>query len=371
MRRKGWLGASATIGGGLALALIGASPAPAVMRASQGASGPTPTPVSTSTPQPTPTSGPGLVFVANADSGPVTAYNPTSSGAVTPARTVNNPQNPNTVWDPWGVAFDSSGNMFVQSFLSDATTFVYPPGAGSTSAPSRIFQANEPDNNAIAVDSSGYEYVVGGESGPTIAVEAPGASGVAGNLYHVPPLREIPLPGGFNPWPSILSVDSQNEVLAAVTTAQGNSIQVFSGGAYGGTNPLRVISGPDTGLGSCSAPSPCTELSITYSSLTGEIYAAVSDGASTRILVFAGNASGDAAPIQSIEGPNTGLAGNVITGIAVSPADATIYAMVKGSEFAAGQVNAYASYAQGNTTPLRSFTDAASGFADAEGIAIH
>src|SRR5262245_8581421 len=61
---------------------------------------PIPTPTSTPTPTPTGTSPAALIYVANADSGPVTAYAPGSSGAVAPVRTVSNPQNPNTVWDP-------------------------------------------------------------------------------------------------------------------------------------------------------------------------------------------------------------------------------------------------------------------------------
>lgn len=310
-----------------------------------------------------------LIYVANADSGPVTVYSPESTGAVTPVRTVANPNNPNTVWDPWGVTFDNYGNLYVQTFLADATTFVFPPGAGGTTPPSRIFEANAPDNRSVAVDSRGYEYVAGGEAGATIYVEPPGADGAPGTLYHVPPVRTIPLSDSFIPWPSMLTVDSQNEILAAVTSAGGNAIEVFTGGASGGTVPVRVISGPDTGLGACV--SPCAEQAIAFSPLTDRIYVAVSDGtASSHISVFAGYAAGDARPLQTIEGSATGLAGNVVTGLAVDPANGTIYAMVKSSQLGAGHIDAYARFAQGNTAALRSFTDVSSGFSDAMGIAV-
>lgn len=381
-------GTTTAIAGGLLLVLANTAPSDALSAAPAAAATPTPTsiptptpsptavatssptpiPSSTPTPTPTGTSPAELVYVANADSGPVTAYSPGSSGAVTPVRTVSNPQNPNTVWIPWGVTFDNYGNLYVQTFLSDATTFVFPPGATATTPPSRIFQADAPDNRSVAIDAHGYEYVAGGQAGWTIAVEPPGASGVPGSLYHVPPLRTITLNDGFIPWPSILTTDNQNEVIGAVTGTQANAIEVFTGGATGGSTPVRTISGPATGLGACG--SPCAELSIAYSPSTGRIYVAVSDGASTRINVFAGNASGDAQPIQTIEGPATGLAGNVITGLAVSRSTGTIYAMVKSSQFGAGQVNAYASLAQGNAAPLHSFTDAGSAFTDAAGIAI-
>jgi len=368
-----WLYAAVVIVAGAVQALVGAAPAPALspVPSSTVSATPTPTatPTATATPSSTPTALPGaLVYVANADSGPVTAYTAGSTGAVTPVRTVGNPNDPNTVWDPWGVTFDRAGNLYVQTFLSDATTFVFPPGASGTTPPSRIFQANAPDNTAVAVDSNGYEYVAGGEAEASLFVELPGANGVPGNLYHVSPARTIPLPSGFNPWPSILTVDSRNEVLVAVASPSGNSIEVFSGGVSGGTAPVRVISGPDTGLGACA--SPCDELSIFFSPLTGRIYAAVSDGATTHISVFAGSASGDALPVRTIQGPATGLAGNVITGIAASPADGTIYAMVKTSQFGTGHVNAYARFAAGNVAPLTSFTDASSAFVDAAGIAV-
>lgn len=359
------------------MALAIAAPAPASVPAPQATptpqptttSTPTPPPTSSPTPTPTGTSGSELVYVANADSGPVTAYNATSTGAVSPARTIANPQNPNTVWDPWGVTFDNAGNLYVQTFLSDATTFVFPPNAGASTLPSRIFQANAPDNRSVAVDAYGYEYVVGGQAGSAIMVEPPGASGVPSQLYHVPPLRTVALDNSFVPWPSVLSVDSQNEVLAADTGSQGNAIEVFAGGANGGATPLRVISGPDTGLGACA--SPCAELSITYSAHTGLIYAAVSDGTTASISEFSAYASGDARPVRTIEGSATGLSGNVITGIAVSPSDGTVYAMVKSSQFGApGHIDAYAQLAQGDAAPLRSFTDSASAFDDAEGIAV-
>src|SRR5262252_5367834 len=71
-----------------------------------------------------------LVFVANA-SGPVTAYSTLSGGPVSPVLTLSDPNLPDTYWDPWGVAFDTQGNLYVQGFLSDATSFVYPSGGAS------------------------------------------------------------------------------------------------------------------------------------------------------------------------------------------------------------------------------------------------
>jgi hypothetical protein len=310
-----------------------------------------------------------LIYVASAGSGPVTAYAASSSGSVTPARTVGNPSKAGTVWDPWGVTFDATGHLYVQSFLSNATTFVFPPRAHGNTPPSRIFEAQSPDNSSIAVDAKGFEYVLGGEGGSSVAVEPPGASGEPGNSYFVPPIRTIVVDASsFGAWSGLLTVDRKNELLVAVDRAQGNAIEVFAGGAHGGGSPVRVISGPHTGLGSCTAAA-CS-VSITFSPFTGRIYAAVNSGATTHISVFAGNANGDASPVRTIEGPATGLAGMVITGIADSQVNGTIFAMVKTSQFGTGRIYAYGRLADGNATPLRSFTDRGSGFANALGIAI-
>jgi hypothetical protein len=308
-----------------------------------------------------------LIYVANLGAGSVTAYAAGSSGSVTPVLTIGDPKISGTIWDPWGVTFDATGHLYVQSFIANATTFVFPPGAHAGTAPSRVFEVQGPDNSGIAVDGQGFAYVLGSELGSTIAVAPQGASGTPGNGYFVPPVRTIGLDGSFNPWPDLLTVDSQNEVLAAVGRQIGNAIEVFAGGPNGSASPVRVISGPNTGLDSCSQPCKAT---IAFSRLTGRIYAAVSTGATTHISVFAGNASGDAYPVRTIEGPATGLAGMAITGIAVSPFDGTIYVMVKSSQLGTGSIYAYSRFANGNVAPLRTFTDSGDGFANAAGIAV-
>jgi hypothetical protein len=353
MQVRRWMAVLAASVGGAGLTLVSTSGAPALGAARE----------------PAAVSRHELIYVANADSGPVTVYNARSKGVVVPAARVNNPNNPNTFWDPWGVAFDKPGHLYVQTFLSDATTFVFPPGAHGKTPPSRIFQAQGPDNQSIAVDAKGYEYIAGGEALEDLAVVRPGAAGRPGDLYAVDDLRTIPLDEGFNPWPSILAVNTKNQVLVAVARPQGNAIEIFAGGAKGSTKPVRVIAGPKTDLGSCSAQ--CDEVSIAFSPLTGRIYAAVSGGAEkTHISVFAGNAKGDARPVRTIEGRATGLTGRVITGIADSQRDGTIYVMVKSSQFGQGKISAYDRTASGDAAPMWSFTDRKSGFADGAGIAI-
>ncbi len=354
---------AAAAAAGAALSPLVASPAAAAP--------PRVTPV----PRATPGSDSGArVWVASASDMPVYAYAAGSSGRVEASGEADSPDDPNAVWDPWGVAFDSSGDLYVQSFLSDATTFVFPPGAGKGIAPLRQFMVDGPDSRAIAVDPTGYAYVQSGEGCCAIAVAAPGAAGQASELYHVDPVSTFEDDAtGYDPWPGILSIDGSGNLLAAVTRTAGNAIETYQGGPSGSSTPLGVLSGSRTGLGACAGFSTCKQVSIDYSTATGELYAAVSgDGPFAHISVFAGGASGNTAPLRTISGFATGLVGRVVTAIAISPATGDIYAMVKTAEFGgAGRIEVFGSAARGDATPLRTFTSAEpGGFGDAEGIAI-
>lgn len=308
-----------------------------------------------------------LIYVANiSDNGmthPVQAYDATSTGNVAPVRTINDPQNPATIWDPWTITFDSSHNLYVQTFLSSATTFVFGPNAGPSSLPIRIFALSPctPDIRSIAVDANGFEYVLGSESGATICVGPPHAQGQPGNLYNVSSVRTIDLGVGALPWPDGLTVGANNEIIVAL---QQGAIQTFTGGPTGSASPLRTITGAHTGLAG-------DHLSVTFSPLTGRIYAAVSAGSITHISVFPRTANGDITPIRTIQGPDTGLAGKVITGIADSQVDGSIYVMVKPAQFSGpAQIEVFDRLANGDAKPLRTFTDPSTTFTDAAGIAI-
>ena len=306
------------------------------------------------------------VYVAS--TGVVTVYPATSRGPVSPARIVPNPKVPNTFWDPWGVALDRSGHLYVQSFLSDATSFVFPFGA---TTPSRIFRADGPDTRAIAVDGRGYEYIASGEAGSRISVVAPGASGSPSQLYGVTPLRSFPSDeGGFQPWPDILSTDDHGDFLFASARGFGNAVEVFQGGASGSPTPLRVIAGPRTDLGSCSSGA-CDNVAVAFSQQTDQIVVAVSSPSGSRLCTFGEDARGDVRPRAVISGTSTGLTGRVVTGIAASPSTGEIYAMVRTSQFGGrGRVEVFGSGATGNAAPVRSFTDAGSDFDAALGIAV-
>jgi hypothetical protein len=314
-----------------------------------------------------------LVWVASADSGPVQAYAATSSGSVSPLRSIDDPQLPDTVWDPWGVAVGPSGRVYVQSFLSDATSFVFGPGAHGHAAPKAAFVADAPDTRSIAVDSRGYEYVASGESAAVISVAPRRASGQPSDLYRVSPVRTITTDEqGFEPWPDTLATDARGQLVAAVVRSSNNSIEFFSGGPTGPSTPARDISGTATGLGDCASIDVCDHVNVAVASLTADTVVGVSEGTATHISVWAPGATGDTAPLVTIQGSLTGLDGRVITGLAVSARTGDIYAMVKPSQFSGpGAIEVFAPTASGNSAPVRVFTDPANSFASATGIAVH
>lgn len=310
-----------------------------------------------------------FVVVANV-AGPVTAYSALASGPVPPAFTVDDPNRANTYWAPWGIAVDAQGFLYVQTFLSSATTFVFAPGTSGGAPPARVFRGGGPDTRAIVIDAQGYEYIATGQGPAEILVLPPAANGDPDHFYAVDPLRSVQTDesGAWAPWPSTLTTDAQNHVIAAVVRAGGNAIEGFEGGPSGASAPLRVITGPLTGLDSC-ATAGCHTMAVTSSSLTGQLYVAVNQGAGTHISVFAGNASGNVAPLRSIVGPATGLSGRVVTGLAVSSLTGELYALIKATQFGGpAQISVFGPSAEGDVAPSRTFTDAA--LNDGLGIAL-
>jgi hypothetical protein len=299
-----------------------------------------------------------IVYVAG--SGPVYGYNAASRGRVAPIREADPPNDPNAFWDPWSLALDRSGNLYVQSFLSNADTFVFAPNPRRGMAPIRIFQLYGPDSQGIGVDQSGYEYVLSGDACCFLAIGAPGAAGKASADYYVQPLRTISVGFAYPPWPQAVSIaDGRNPVVVG-----GDSIQTYRGGAAASVNPIRVIGGSRTGLAG--------ELGVTVSPATGLLYATSNTGTNaTHISEFTAGATGNISPVRVIEGPATGLSGRVITGIAVSPRTGEIYAMVKQSQFGGpARIEVFGRLAHGDASPIATFTDRTGAFANAEGLAI-
>jgi hypothetical protein len=313
-----------------------------------------------------------LLYVVNASDstgnapGFVTAYDPGACGSVSPILTIGGANT--LILDDQTLAFDKSGDLFVQNFIGgDAKTLIFAPKASGNIAPIRFFSCvtGDRDNLAIAVDSKGYVYIVR-RSSPIIQVFTPGASG------PVSPFRTV----SFDGMPITVAVDNDDYVIVGVNSSTlGNAIEIFAPQAQGGS-PKRIIRGSNTGLGGNDGTVP----TVAYSPLNDRIYVGVSTreflGGGTspnpnaHVSVFPSDGNGNIAPVRTISGTLTGLNGTSIYGLAGNPHTGDVFVMTNPSPFSApGSVIVFARLANGNVLPLRSFTDSTTGLGEAFGIA--
>ena len=312
------------------------------------------------------------LYVANASDstgntpGFITAYDPGSCGSVAPILTI---RGANTrILDDQTLAFDPSGNLFVQNFIGgDAKTLVFALQASGNVAPIRFFSGNtgDRDNLSIAVDSKGYVFIVR-RQGPVMQVFAPGASGT------VSPLRTI----SFDGTPISVAVDDEDNVIVGVQSSNlGNAIEVFGPQAQEGS-PKRLIRGSNTSLGGNDGTVP----TVAFSPVNDRIYVGVSTrqflgggisrNPNAHVSVFPSDGNGNIAPVRTISGTLTGLNGTSIYGLAANPQTGEVFVMTNPSPFfMPGSVIVFARLAKGNALPLRSFTDSNTSLGEAFGIA--
>ncbi len=306
----------------------------------------------------------GKIYVANEfgdadDNGSITIYSADSYATDAPIATI---AGDNTgLSNPFGIALDSAGNIFVLN-SSNAIT-VYPPGSAGDMTPKTTINIDSKGNNypvGMAVDPDGEIYVVnqGGvtcnkrscrrTSPDNIAVYPADSHG------NATPLAVISGPNTNLANPSAVALDQSGEIYVTnqgpekctrygCYTAGPGSVTVYSPDSNGDVKPIATLSGPNTGLG--------LPYAITLDS-NGNIYllndggfgghgggiAPSADGRTPAktdvqvvgqffdyisrsvepILIFAPGSNGDVPPIAGIGGPFTGLYNP--SGIAVGPA---------------------------------------------------
>lgn len=106
----------------------------------------------------------GNLYVANNGNNTVTVYAP---GRVQPLRTISN-----GISDPWALAFDSSGNLYVLNniYYDNGDVTVYPPGSTS---PSETITQGTFDPYNLVIDRHDNLYVSGIDG---VSVYAPGTT---------------------------------------------------------------------------------------------------------------------------------------------------------------------------------------------------
>ena len=168
-----------------------------------------------------------------------------------------------------------------------------------------------------------------------------------------------------NPAGVILRTSSDEIAVPDVANGPDGShgvVLFFSRAVTGNSAPYRALEGAQTLLG-------VGAIGITYDPFNDEIYVLSQEPASNpsgfRISVFAGNASGDAAPLRTINGTNTLL--DDVNAIEYDAAAETLY-VSEGGNYAPARVLAFPRLAGGNVSPARVLLPTATSFVAPVGI---
>jgi 6-phosphogluconolactonase (cycloisomerase 2 family) len=253
---------------------------------------------------------------------------------------------------PFGVAVDGSGNTYATN--QDDVITVYATGATGNVAPARdIVGTAYHFPKGIAIDPINGDVYVARANNDAIFIYAPDASGSASPIGKIQG-SQTGLDSPFG-----VALDTSGNIYVTNTDdGTGNgSVTVYAAGSTGNVAPIQTISGTRTGL---AGPQ---QLALDSSS---NIYVAnaASDSDKGSVTVYAAKANGNVAPIETIEGSATNLDGS--DGIALDSSN-NIYA-ANGNN---NSITVYAAGSNGNVAPINTIDGAKTGLEGPQGIVIH
>jgi len=268
--------------------------------------------------------GPSLYVTTNPDlvfSPPISSilqFSSDSNGSVSPSSTVKGPSG--ITFE--GLAVDVTGNLYVGGSIpsnnpasqGQLEVLVYAPGSNGMANPMRTIAGNstglggftQNSISGLAVDSSGNVYVSsylvqGGLINPGISVFPSTANG------DVAPANVITMTGNATLSPGQIALDPAGNIyVAAVALSGPGAILIFASDSTGTVPPTSTLAGPDTMI---------NQLVGVAVDGAGNIYVANgnSGGAMPSILEFSAGSTGNVAPIRTISGSATmlGAPGNL------------------------------------------------------------
>ena len=213
-------------------------------------------------------------------------------------------------------------------------------------APLRTVSDPNPDFSGIWVDTVNNELIVGDDNHHAAFVYSRTATGAAA------PLRTIKGLSTLLDYPSSLVIDTTNNELWAVNDDTSDRAVVYSRTANGAVAPLRVVDFKALEL---------TEKRTwgwTVDPLNDEVAGTFQNGSTVD---FFGRATGE--PLRSIGGPSTGLADP--HGIFIDSVNNEVFVVNEGHVFGAPpqapSITVFARTATGNVAPLRTIQGASTG----------
>lgn len=225
--------------------------------------------------------------------------------------------------------------------------------AASTGLPvAPSIQARDANGNGVAGIAVTFTVMTGGGSMDGIAsvTTLTNPTGIATVGWSVGPsegantLRATAL--GLTGSPTTFQATAYAPYYVANQNAQ--SITVYEPESSGNAAPVRTISGSNTGLGVSTSSLPASM----YRDPLGQLY--VTSFAGGAVLIFEAGATGNVSPIRTISGPSTGLS----RAFAITrDAAGQIYVF----DYDSQAIRVFASDANGNAFPVRSIVGANTG----------
>jgi hypothetical protein len=293
-------------------------------------------------------------YVANLLGGPdftgsITVYTVGASDNISPTNTI---AGANTgLSDPFGIARDAAGQLYVANNFGNSSITVYAPGAmGNASPVTTIAGPHTGLNRAVGIALGGGNLYVANSVGQSITVYPADASGDA------TPTATIAGSNTRLTDPQTVALDAAGDVY--VVNAFVNRILIFAAGATGNVPPTDSIVGLNTHL---DFPQ-----SIAFDA-AGNLYVGNLGSLSPSITVYPAGARGNASPTATIAGASTGL--SFPFGVAVDATGKLYVANAAGGDTFAGSITVYAAGANGNATPTATITGSNTGLASPVSIA--
>lgn len=310
---------------------------------------------------------PAAIFVANLR-GYVTVYALGSNGDAAPVSTIDGAAT--RLSEPEAIAVDARGTTYVTcGNWANSVTYlgssILAFSAGSKGNATPIAAIAGPRTGlrtafSLAVDTSGNIYVGTsiGNDGP-IAVE----TFAAGSNGDVKPRTAI---FGLNTElqnTSGLAVDPKGTLFVgnASMLSKGNGVLVFPAGSNGNVMPSAVINEANGDNGPAGvALDP-----------RGNIYVlnAARLDVPANIRIYSAGSNGNVPPIATISGPNTGLNGRAVRGIALDSKE-NIYVTSDWHDSTESSITVFAHGSNGNVKPIAVISGDNTGLSGAIGIAI-
>ncbi len=277
----------------------------------------------------------------------VRAYASAADGNTAPCQVISGAAT--TLFDGNSIAISAHGFPRTTQFLSGPPVTVFTPNATGNAIPYRSEGVGGDDLMSIATDGTN-DYVLRANGGGQAFVDITHASKVA-YTFAVPGVFALKRAGGV-----ALSID-KNLIVAGYDSTGTPLVETLSTAANPGSPAvLRTISGPLTRL-LPQSPNDFlhNSLSVATNPVTGEIsvYSYSDDFHSQQISVFPALANGDVPPSRVIFGPSTGIGAPGLKNnkIAVG-ADGRLYDAESNNT-----ILVFAPDARGNTAPIQTIVD--------------